>query len=122
MARIDRAYVALALVLLIVGELLGFYMGMMNDTKWRGVHIVIVLVGFVTLAIFGALFRLWPAMKQGALATAQFWLMAVGVIGAIIGSIQQVQSGSVVVLASSSAVMIVATLLLAWLFWRRAAA
>ena len=121
MARIDRAYVALALVLLIVGELLGFYMGMMNDTKWRGVHIVIVLVGFVTLAIFGALFRLWPAMKEGAVATAQFWLMAIGVIGAIIGSIHQVQSGSVVILASSSAVMIIATLLLAWLFWQRAA-
>ena len=122
MARIDRAYVALALVLLIAGELLGFYMGMTSDTKWRGVHIVIVLVGFVTLAIFGALFRLWPAMKQGALAAAQFWLMAIGVVGSIIGSILQVQSGSVVILASSSAVMIVATLLLAWLFWQRGTA
>lgn len=27
----------------------------MNDTKWRAVHIVIVPVGFVTLAIFGVL-------------------------------------------------------------------
>jgi hypothetical protein len=31
-------------------------MGMTSDTKWRGVHIVIVLVGFVTLAIFGPCF------------------------------------------------------------------
>jgi len=122
MARIDRAYVALALVLLIVGELLGFYMGMVNDTRWRAVHIIVVLVGFVTLAVFGALFRLWPAMKAGTLAFAQFWVTIVGVAGIILGSILQVQSGSVVVIAASSAVMIAGTLLLAWLFWDRAAA
>ena len=121
MAQIDRAYVAIALALLIIGELLGFYMGMQNDMKWRTVHIIIVLVGFVTLGMFGALFRLWPAMKVGALASAQFYLMVIATAGIIAGSILQVQSGSVVVLVISSAVMIVATVLLAWLFWERAA-
>ena len=122
MAQIDRAYVGLAIALLIVGELLGFYMGMQNDTKWRGVHIVIVLVGFVTIALFGALYRLWPAMKAGALATAQFWLTIAGVVGVIVGSIVQMQNGSVVILAISSALMIIGTLLLGWLFWERATA
>ena len=122
MARIDRAYVALALALLIVGEVLGFYMGATNDMKWRTVHIIIVLLGFVTLATFGALYRLWPAMKEGTLAAAQFWVTIVGAAGIIIGSILQVQSGSIVVIASASAVMIVGTLLLAWLFWDRATA
>jgi len=121
MAQIDRAYVAIALALLIIGELLGFYMGMQNDMKWRTVHIIIVLVGFVTLGMFGALFRLWPAMKVGALASAQFYLTVIATAGIIAGSILQVQSGSVVVLVISSAVMIVATVLLAWLFWERAA-
>ena len=122
MAQIDRAYVGLAIALLIVGELLGFYMGMMNDTKWRGVHIVIVLVGFVTIALFGAMYRLWPAMKEGSLAAAQFWLTIIGVFGVIVGSIHQMTSGSVVILAISSAVMILGTLLLGWLFWERAKA
>ena len=122
MAQIDRAYVAIALALLIVGELLGFYMGMQNDMKWRTVHIIIVLVGFVTLGMFGALFRLWPGMKAGALAAAQFYLTVIATAGIIVGSILQVQNGSVVVLAISSAVMIVATGLLAWLFWERATA
>jgi len=121
MAQIDRAYVAIALALLIVGEVLGFYMGMQNDMKWRTVHIIIVLVGFVTLGMFGALFRLWPAMKTGTLAAAQFYLTVIATAGIIVGSILQVQSGSVVVLATSSAVMIAATVLLAWLFWERAA-
>ena len=122
MAQIDRAYVGLAIALLIVGELLGFYMGMQNDTKWRGVHIVIVLVGFVTIALFGAIYRLWPAMKAGLLATAQFWLTIAGVAGVIVGSIVQMQNGSVVILAVSSALMIAGTLLLGWLFWERATA
>ena len=120
MAQIDRAYVAIALALLIIGELLGFYMGMQNDMKWRTVHIIIVLLGFVTLGMFGALFRLWPAMKVGTLAAAQFYLTVIATAGIIVGSILQVQSGSVVVLVISSAVMIVATVLLAWLFWERA--
>ena len=122
MAQIDRAYVGLAIALLILGELFGFYMGMQNDTKWRGVHIVIVLVGFVTIVLFGALYRLWPAMKAGSLAAAQFWLTVAGVIGVIIGSIVQMQNGSVVILAISSALMIVGTALLGWLFWERATA
>jgi len=122
MAQIDRTYVSLALALLIIGELLGFYMGMQNDMKWRTVHIIIVLVGFVTLGMFGALFRLWPAMKGGTLATAQFYLTIIATAGIIVGSILQVQSGSIIVLAISSAVMIVATVLLAWLFWERATA
>jgi len=122
MAQIDRAYVAIALALLVIGELLGFYMGMQNDMKWRTVHIIIVLVGFVTLGMFGALFRLWPAMKVGALASAQFYLTVIATAGIIAGSILQVQSGSVVVLVISSAVMIVATVLLAWLFWERSVA
>jgi hypothetical protein len=122
MAQIDRAYVGLAIALLIVGEALGFYMGMMNDTKWRSVHITIVLVGFVTIALFGAMYRLWPAMKAGALATAQFRLTTIGVVGVIAGSILQVQNGSVAILAISSAVLIAGTLLLGWIFWKRATA
>jgi len=122
MVQIDRAYVAIALALLIVGELLGFYMGMMTDNKWRAVHIVIVLVGFVTLALFGMLFRLWPAMKQGALAKAQFWLTVIGLAGVVVGSIQQTMSGAIAVLAAGSAVMIVGALLLAWLFWEHSEA
>jgi hypothetical protein len=111
-----------AIALLIVGELLGFYMGMINDMKWRGVHIVIVLVGFVTIALFGAIYRLWPAMKEGSRAAAQFWLTIAGVIGVIVGSIHQTQSGAVVILAISSAVLIIGTLLLGWIFWERATA
>jgi hypothetical protein len=122
MARIDRAYVAVALVLLLVGEVLGFYMGMMSDLKLRSLHVTLVLVGFVTLALFGVMFRLWPAMKSGALAAAQFWLGTVGVLGIVIGTYQYVTTGGIAIVAPASALMIVATVLLLWLFWTRSEA
>src|SRR5690349_2108966 len=100
MPQIDRAYMAIALVLLIVGELLGFYMGMKVDNTWRAMHIAILLPGFVTMALFAAIFRLWPTMKRGALAQVQFWLTFVGLTGIMLGGVQQTLSGSVLVLAS----------------------
>jgi len=122
MTRIDRAYVAIALALLLIGELLGLYMGMMSDLKLRTVHVTIVLVGFVTLSLFGFLYRLWPAMKTGALAAAQFWLSVVGVLGILVGTYQYVTTGAIAIVASASVLMIIGTILLAWLFWTRSEA
>lgn len=122
MAGIDRAYVAIALVLLLVGELVGFYMGLTSDMKLRPVHVTIVLVGFVTLTLFGVAFRLWPAMKTGTLAAAQFWLSVVGVLGVVVGTWQYATTGGIAIVAPASALMIVASALLLWLFWTRSEA
>jgi hypothetical protein len=119
MAHIDRAYLALALVLLIVGDGLGLYMGIANDMTLRGLHITLVLPGFVTLAIYGFTFRLWPTMKVGPLAAVQFWLGAVSTIGLVIGSYLLIANGSVAIIAPSSVVAIVAAVILLWLFWVR---
>jgi hypothetical protein len=119
MVQIDRAYLALALALLIVGEGLGLYMGIANDMRLRNVHITLMLPGFVTLAIYGFIFRLWPAMKIGPLAAAQFWLGAISTIGIMIGAYQFVVSGSIAIVAPSSVLAIVATLILGWLFLQR---
>ena len=119
MTRIDRAYVAIALALLLIGQFLGLYMGIMSDLKLRSVHIVIVLVGFVTLSLFGFMYRLWPAMKTGALAAAQFWLSVVGVLGIVIGTYQYVTTGAIAIVAPASVLMVIGTILLLWLFWTR---
>jgi hypothetical protein len=121
MMSIDRAYMAIALMLLIVGEALGLYMGIGNDMRLRPVHITMVLPGFVTLALFGAMFRLWPAMKAGPLAAVQFWLGVLSTVGAVIGSYLQVTSGSIALLAVSSIVALASAVVLMWLFWTRSA-
>jgi hypothetical protein len=122
MATIDRAYVALAIVLLIVGEALGIYLGITHDNRVRSAHIVLVLPGFVVLTLFGLLFRQWPAMKTGAIAAAQFWLSVVGVIGSVIGAYILSTSGNVAVIAVASVIMLAGAVLMLWLFWTRTSA
>src|SRR2546429_5719372 len=78
MAKIDRAYIATALVLLVIGMVLGFYMGAAGDSSVRDTHVALVLTGFVTLALYGVIYRLWPQMKESALARLQFWSAAIG--------------------------------------------
>jgi hypothetical protein len=119
MARVDQAYVSIALALLLVGELLGLYMGITSNLQLRTLHITIVLVGFVTLALFGFVYRLWPAMKSGPIAAAQFWLGAIGVIGIVAGTYQFATTGSIAIVAPASVLLVLATVLLLWLFWSR---
>lgn len=122
MAHIDRAYVAFAIVLLIVGEALGIYLGITNDSRVRSAHIVLVLPGFVVLTLFGLLYRQWPAMKSGMAAAAQFWLSVVGVVGSVIGAFILSTSGSVALIAPASFVMLAGAVLMLWLFWTRTGA
>jgi hypothetical protein len=121
MAHIDRAYVALALAFLIVGEMLGLYMGIASDLRLRTVHSTIMLPGFVVLAIYGFMFRLWPAMKTGPAAAAQFWLGTISAVALVIGSYQFVTTGAVMIVAPASILAIVAAAFLLWLFWTRSA-
>lgn len=116
MLEIDRTYVAIALLWAIAGMLLGLYMGLAEDLKLLTVHVAMMLSGFVTLALYGALYRLWPAMKKSPLAIAQFWISAVGVAVLIIGTYLLVTKGSIPLAAIGSLAMIVGAALIAWLF------
>ncbi len=116
MFAIDRAYVAVALLWAVVGMLLGFYMGISADAQLRDMHVAMMLSGFVTLAIYGMVYRLWPSIKKAPLARAQFWLAMAGAAGIIAGSYFFGMSGSLPLVATGSAVFIVAAALMAWIF------
>jgi hypothetical protein len=115
--EIDRAYLLMALGLAIVGMLLGLYMGIASDLRLREVHITLMLPGFVTLAVYGFVFRLWPALKKAPLAQAQFWTASAGAVLLIAGSYFYATSGSVPVAAIGSVVFIIASAMLFWQFW-----
>jgi hypothetical protein len=116
MLEIDRAYVAIALLWAVVGMLLGLYMGIAENLKLLTVHVAMMLSGFVTLALYGLLYRMWPAMKKSPLAQAQFWISAIGTAGVIIGSYFIATSGSVTIAAIGSIAMIIGAILIGWLF------
>jgi hypothetical protein len=116
MLEIDRAYVATALLWAVVGMVLGLYMGIAEDNKLLTVHVAMMTSGFVMLALYGMVYRLWPALKKSPLALAQFWITVVGVAALIIGSYFLVITGSVPLAAIGSVAMIVGGALMSWLF------
>jgi len=77
-----------------------------------------VLPGFVTLAIYGFIFRLWPALETAPLAAVQFWTATTGAVAIVIGSYFFVTAGSVPPVAIGSLLAIAAGALLTWQFWR----
>jgi hypothetical protein len=115
--EIDRAYLLVALMLALIGMLLGLYMGMAADQKLLSVHVALLLSGFVTLAIYGFVFRLWPAMKKAPFAQAQFWAATVGSLVLIVGTYFYATSGSVPLAGVGSIVLIVASAMIIWQFW-----
>jgi len=116
MLEIDRSYVGVALILAVIGMLLGLYMGIASDNRLVTLHVAIVLPGFVTLAIYGFVYRLWPAMQKMRLAPIQFWVAMLGIAGIVVGSYFYVVYGSVPIVAAGSVLYIVAAVLMAWLF------
>lgn len=123
MAHIDRAFVGMALVWLTLGMILGLYIGWTESNQYLPVHITMLLPGFVVLAVYGALYRLWPAMKNSGLAKAQFWLASLGVLGQVVGTYQLVRTNGddMMIIASSSVLAILGGLLMFWLFWSKSA-
>jgi hypothetical protein len=121
MLQIDRIYLALSLAFLVVGEVVGLTMGIAENNSLLPFHNTLMLIGFVTLAVYGFVFRLWPALKEGGLARAQFWLTIVSTAGMVVGSFQFALSRSIVIAAPASVLTIVAAALLAFMFWTRSA-
>lgn len=122
MAQIDRNLVAIGLLWLVLGMLLGFYMGAAGDNQLLQVHVAMLMGGFVVITIYGVLYRLWPAMKVGALARAQFWIAVISSIGITAGTVQRALDDGIVIVASASALAIVGAILMGWLFMTRSAA
>lgn len=118
-ANIDRAFVTIGLAWLLLGMLLGLHMGATADNRFLDVHIAMVLPGFVVLSLYGAFYRLWPAMKQAKLAKTQFWVAAIAELGLVAGTFQFNLSGgtSVGLVAGASVLAILAAALMLWNFW-----
>jgi hypothetical protein len=122
MAQIDRNLVGVGLAWLVLGMLLGFYIGAANDNQLLQVHVAMLLGGFVVITTYGVLYRLWPAMKEGGLAKLQFWIAVISSVGITAGTVQRAFDGSVTLAAISSVLAIAGAVLMGWLFMTRSAA
>lgn len=107
----------MALLLLLIGMVQGFWMGATNSLQYKDVHVALLMPGFVLMAVFGTVYRLWPRLEGARLATVQFFLSTGGAALMIAGTLQQALTGSVLIVAIGSAVAILGVALLTWLFF-----
>jgi hypothetical protein len=76
MPRIDTSFILLSAACLVTGVSLGISMGIRHDFQLAPVHAHINLVGWASLALFGLVYRAYPALAQTGLARLHFWLSA----------------------------------------------
>ncbi len=78
--NISRNFLVIGSCYLLIGILLGMYMGGSGDHSMAPVHAHINLLGFTLMAVFACVYKLFPAMAGGRLATIHFWLHQIGAL------------------------------------------
>ena len=118
MPNIDKAFVSAGLIFLVLGQMLGLYIGAASRNDLLQIHIALVLPGFVVLTLYGLLFRNWPALKSSPLARPIYWSGVIGALGLILGtSVLALSDGTIVwPIAIASVLAIASSLLMAALF------
>ena len=76
--NVSRNFILVGAVYLALGIVLGMYMGASGNHAPAVAHAHINLLGFTLMAVFGILYKLYPAMAATKIATAHFWLHLVG--------------------------------------------
>ena len=87
MQRLDRNFILLGLVWVVVGMIFGTWLGATNQMNYANSHAHLNLLGFVTSVLFGLLHWAYPALGKSRLALPQFAIYEVGVLVLVIGKI-----------------------------------
>lgn len=107
MKNIDRWFILMAFAYALIGMALGLWMGANEDYAQVPVHAHLNLVGWVSMALFGLIYRLYPDLTASPLARWQFILMAVGTPVMFIG-IPIAHSGGTPLLAIAGSLCVIA--------------
>lgn len=78
--NVSRNFMLLSSAFLIIGVVIGMYMGGSGDHSLAVSHAHINLLGFVLSAVFALTYKAYPAMSGGKLATIHFFLHLVGAV------------------------------------------
>lgn len=74
MKNIDRWFILIGLLYGIFGFALGIWVGINERFDQAHLHAHINLIGFASMALFGLLYRAFPALAESKLAPAHFLL------------------------------------------------
>jgi cbb3-type cytochrome oxidase subunit 1 len=74
-----KNFLKIAAIYFTVGVILGLVMGIIHDFRLASVHAHFNLLGWVSMALFGVLYHLYPQAADTKLAKTHFWLYNIGV-------------------------------------------
>ena len=80
-----QRFIWIAVLYLIVGGTLGMYMGITQNFALMPVHAHVLLAGWLSLAMAGVVYRLYPAAAGTRLAAVHFWLHNLGLPAFMLG-------------------------------------
>jgi cbb3-type cytochrome oxidase subunit 1 len=105
----------------LIGMGIGIVMAASNDHGQAPTHAHINLLGWVSMPIFGLVYRAFPTLAIGTLPKLHFWIMNIGIIGMIAGLFLMFSGHMefVPLTAISSIVVLVGMLLFAFIVYRR---
>lgn len=125
--KVDRLFLLAGILYLLVGMVMGNFMGRTGDHSQMPTHAHIMMLGFVSMSIFAIVYHLWPVMQESVLAKVHFGLHQLGTLSMII--LLYLTTGG---LGDTSALgpffgmtdmtLIVATLVFGWNVFRNGAA
>ena len=117
MQRIDKNYIMIGLVWVLVGMIFGIWLGASNHMNFANSHAHINLLGFVVSSLFGIFYWAYPNMAKSKLAMWQFIIYEVGVAILIIGKVMvDNNGGSNPFLVAGSLITIIGTAMMLYLF------
>lgn len=74
-----------AVVYAVFGMALGLVMGITKDHSQMPTHAHLLVIGWVSFAIFGFFYHCFPSAAAGRLAVAHFWLAQASFVVLIVG-------------------------------------
>ena len=117
-------WIRVAVVYFAAAVFLGIVMAASEDFRLRGLHVHLNMLGWVSMALFGTVYRLFPRAAATRLAAAHFWLdqLALPVTMASLAGLLLGHAALAPLVAAASIAVGVAVLLFAASVWRGTAA
>jgi hypothetical protein len=111
-----------AILFVVIGMVLGLYMGPSGDFTLVPVHVHLNLVGWATMMLFGLYYRGDAVAAATALAGWHFWIAFVGMILFAVGltGLQLGNPSLEIVLIAGSILTLISMLMFAWVVWQAA--
>ena len=87
-----KTFIKIATVYFSIGVLVGMTMGIIHDFRFTSLHAHLNLLGWVSSALFGVIYSIYPFAATTKLAKTHFWLhnigfpiMMIGLAGEVLG-------------------------------------